>query len=78
MRRPRKNAWCSKHEVITTELALFGLRKVMTLAVSALAQLLGLPWERVKKRRQRGWSWTEALELVARPARAFNNPQALY
>jgi len=76
MRKPRKNAWCSMHESITAEIVLFGIRRTMTLAASAIAALFGIPWERVKKRRQRGWSWNEALGIALRSSNrsACNRP----
>jgi len=66
----------SKHETLTVELVLFGFRRVITASIAALVELLGVPWERVKKRRQRGWSWHEALFKPARKEgmSTFNRP----
>jgi len=76
MHRPRKNAWVSKYETVTVELVLFGFRRAITATIASIVEMLGVPWERVKKRRQRGWSWNEALFTPPRSegSAAFNQP----
>lgn len=66
-----RDSHCSQHDEVTLTISLGDLPLRLTHSAVMWAQILGVPWETVKKRRQRGDSWTGALMPGRRP-RTFN------
>lgn len=58
--------WCSKYEMV--------IYKGVSKTAVRWAHDKKLPWETVKKRIQRGYSWTSALELTEDDIKPYQYP----
>lgn len=66
------DSFCSRHAMVPITVSL-AEGEALTFVLTAIqwSVVVGLPWETVKKRRQRGDAWTSALQ-PGRRKRTFN------